>query len=156
MELETGIFARAPVGIKPRLCRAATMGHQKGLVLQEVRRLLEHEGVEPRQIVLMAPSARAKGSLAGVSEVASVPLVTSVDAWQDGRGVLVTTARSFKGLESDVVVLYDLSDFGRLFRREDLYVACTRARVMLVAVVVQGTTCSSVLESAFAASEAQS
>ena len=86
----------------------------------------------------------------------SVPLVTSVDAWQDGRGVLVTTARSFKGLESDVVVLYDLSDFGRLFRREDLYVACTRARVMLVALVVQGTTCSSVLESAFAASEAQS
>ena len=73
LELETGIFARAPVGIKPRLCRAATMGHQKGLVLQEVRRLLEHEGVEPRQIVLMAPSARAKGSLAGVSEVARSP-----------------------------------------------------------------------------------
>ena len=73
----------------------------------------------------------------------------------NGHGVLVTTARSFKGLEADVVLLYDLSDFGRSFRLEDLYVACTRARVMLVA-VVHGAKCRKVIESALTASEAQS
>ena len=156
LKLEPEVFARAPIGIKPRLLRATTMSHQKGLVLQELRRLLEHEAIEPQQVVLIAPSAKAKGSLADVSEAGRVPLVTSVDAWRDGRGVLVTTARSFKGLESDVVLLYDMSEFGRLFRLEDLYVACTRARVMLVAVVVHDSTCRAVLESALAASEAQS
>ena len=67
----------------------------------------------------------------------------------------MTTARSFKGLEADVVILYDLGDFGKLFRREDLYVACTRAKVLLVA-VVHGLECREVIETALIASEAQS
>ena len=155
LELESEVFARAPVGIKPRVLRAGAMRNQKGLVLQELRRLLEHEAIEPQQIVVIGPSAKANGSLADVGEVCGVPLVTSVDAWCDGHGVLVTTARSFKGLESDAVLLYDLSDFGRLFRLEDLYVACTRAKAMLVA-VVHGAKCREVIESALTASEAQS
>ena len=117
--------------------------------------MLEHEAIEPRQIVLMGPSAKANGSLADVSEAGGVPLITSIDDWRDGGGVLVTTARSFKGLEADAVLLYDLNDFGRLFRLEDLYVACSRAKVMLVA-VVHGPRCREVLESALAASESQS
>ena len=153
--LKTEVFTRAPVGIKPRLLRADTVRHQKGLVLQELRRMLEREAIEPRQIVLMGPSAKANGSLAEVSDAGGVPLITSVDDWRDGRGVLVTTARSFKGLESDVVVLYDLNDFGRLFRPQDLYVACSRAKVMLVA-VVHGPRCREVLDFALTASESQS
>lgn len=155
LQLEPEVFARAPVGIKPRLLRAGTMRHQKGLVLQELRRLLEHEAIEPQQIVLMGPSAKANGSLADVRESGGVPFVTSVDAWRDGLGVLVTTARSFKGLEANAVLLYDLSDFGYLFRQEDLYVACSRAKVMLVA-VVHGARCREVFESALTASESQS
>ena len=155
LELEPKVFPRAPIGTEPRLLRASTMKHQKGLVLQELRRLLDHEAIEPQQIALIGPSAKANGSLRDVSEASGVSLVTNVDAWQDGRGVLVTTARSFKGLEADAVLLYDLSDFGRLFRPEDLYVACTRAKVILIA-VVHGERCRKVLESALAASEAQS
>ncbi|MCE7894909.1 MAG: hypothetical protein DYH12_35255, partial [Sorangiineae bacterium PRO1] len=49
-----------------------------------------------------------------------------------GGGVLVTTARSFKGLEADVVIVYGLSAFGGLFTRTDLYVAWTRARHRLI------------------------
>lgn len=67
---------------------------------------------------------------------------------------LVTTARSFKGLEADVVLLYDLGDFGRLFRKEDLYVACTRARVLLIA-VAHGLDCRAVIHAALSASEVQ-
>ena len=83
LELEPEVFARAPVGIPPRLLRAGTMSHQKGLVLQELRRLLEHEAIEPQQIVLMGPSAKANGSLADVGEAGGVPLVMSVDAWRE-------------------------------------------------------------------------
>ncbi len=155
LNLKPNVYTRAPVGLKPRLIRAHTMRHQKGLVLQELRRMLEQEAIEPQQIVLMGPSAKDNGSLSDVRDVGGIPLVTSVDDWRDGRGVLVTTAKSFKGLEADAVLLYDLSDFGRLFRLEDLYVACSRAKVLLVA-VVHGARCREVLESALAASALQS
>lgn len=155
LHLEPNVFARCPMGVQPRLIRATTQRHQKGLVLQELRKLLDREDVSPRQIAVIGPAAKAKGSLADANEVNGVPLVTTADTWRDGEGVLVTTARSFKGLEADVVLLYDLGGFGPLFRKEDLYVACTRAKVLLVA-VVHGDECRSVLEAALAAAESQS
>lgn len=154
LKLEPNVFARSPAGTHPRIIRAATQRHQKGLVLQELRKLFDREDVSPRQVAVIGPAAKAKGSLADVGEVNGVPLVTSTDAWRDGEGVLVTTARSFKGLEADIVLLYDLGGFGPLFRKEDLYVACTRAKVLLVA-VVHGAECRSVIESAVAASESR-
>lgn len=154
LKLKPQIFARAPAGVTLRLLRASTQRQQKGLVLQELRRLLEREAVAPQQVALIGPSAKANGSLADVDEVDGVRLVTSADAWRDGGGVLVTTARSFKGLEADVVLLYDLGDFGRLFRREDLYVACTRAKCMLVA-IVHSAECRAVLDIALGASEGE-
>jgi hypothetical protein len=48
--------------------------------------------------------------------------------------ILCTTARSFKGLEADVVVLYDINGVGGLFTESDLYVAVTRARGHLLVV----------------------
>jgi DNA helicase IV len=55
------------------------------------------------------------------------PYRRAVD-WRRGAGVLVTTARTFKGLEADVVIAYGLAAFGALFTPTDLYVAWTRAR----------------------------
>jgi hypothetical protein len=135
LELAHSIFKKAPLGASPRELRCASQRQQKGLVLQELRRLLDDEKVSPSQIAVIGPSAKEHGSLCDVSSVGTVPFVTSALAWRDGEGVLVTTARSFKGLEADVVILYDLGDFGRLFRKADLYVACTRAKVLLEAVV---------------------
>lgn len=138
LALESQFFTKAPVGADPRLLRASSDRQQKGLVLEAVRRLLEQESVRPEQIVLIGPSAKANGSLADVSSIADVPLVTSAEAWRAGQGILVTTAKSFKGLESDVVVLYDLGEFGRFFRKEDLYVASTRPKALLVAIAHGG------------------
>jgi superfamily I DNA/RNA helicase len=103
------------------------------LVLAEVRRLLS-QGVLARQIALIGPSAHDKGALQGQSEVAGIPLTTDAAEWRRGGGILVTTARSFKGLEADVVVLYGLASFGPAFTLTDLYVAWTRAKHRLVAV----------------------
>src|SRR5690606_35932289 len=113
-------------------------------VLQELRSLLHREGVTSQQIAAIGPAAKDNGSLADVNDVDGVPLVTSPLAWRTGGGVLVTTARSFKGLEADVVVLYDLGGFGPLFKREDLYVSCTRAKVLLIA-IVHGDQCKEVI-----------
>ena len=154
LSLTPHIFKRAPVGSALRVLRAGSDRQQKGLVLQELRSLLQREGVAHTQIAVIGPAAKDRGSLADVSDIDGVPLVTSTLAWRAGDGVLVTTARSFKGLEADVVVLYALGGFGPLFKREDLYVACTRAKSLLVA-IVHGDQCKEVIAVAQAASEAR-
>jgi len=148
-------FARAPVGGALRMLRPNSNRQQKGLVLQTLRSLLQREGVAPRQIAVIGPAAKDNGSLHDIEDVDGTALVTSTLAWRGGGGVLVTTARSFKGLEADVVVLYDLGGFGPLFKREDLYVSCTRAKALLIA-IVHGDECKEVIAIAQAASEAES
>jgi hypothetical protein len=138
LALECQFFTKAPAGADLRLLRAPSDRQQKGLVLEAVRRLIEQDSVKPQQIVLIGPSAKANGSLADVSSIAGIPLVTSAEGWRAGHGILVTTARSFKGLESDVVVIYDLGEFGHLFRKEDLYVASTRPKALLVVIAHGG------------------
>lgn len=154
LDLEPHIFARAPAGGVPRVLRASSSRQQKGLVMQELRSLLQREDVPPGQIAIIGPASKDNGSLSDLIDIDGVPLVTSAEEWRNGGGVLVTTARSFKGLEAEVVLLYDLGGFSRLFRREDLYVACTRAKVLLIA-VVHGDQCREVIAAAQAASEAE-
>ena len=153
LDLESQIFHRVPAGSQLRVLRASSARQQKGLIKQELRSLLRQEDVTPAQIAVIGPAAKESGSLSDQTEFDGVPIVTSTTKWRDGEGVLVTTARSFKGLEAEVVLLYDLGGFGRLFRREDLYVACTRAKVLLIA-VVHGDECRDVIAAAQVASEA--
>jgi len=133
LSIDAAPFGAAPEGIDPKIIRASSAGQQRGLVAGQVRTLLEDLG--PSQLVLLGPASKENGSLASVDEIAGVRLVTAATEWRAGAGVLVTTARSFKGLEADAVIVYDLGRFGRLFTREDLYVASTRARFKLVFIV---------------------
>ncbi|KYF63571.1 hypothetical protein BE11_38325 [Sorangium cellulosum] len=116
---------------------AATAVAEAGLVLSEVRQLLQ-QGIKPQQLALLGAASYAKGPLARHAAVDGVPLVDDAVGWRRGAGVLVTTARAFKGLEADVVVAYGLSGFDALFTPTDLYVAWTRARHRLVLVCQSG------------------
>lgn len=53
--------------------------------------------------------------------------------WQAGGGVLLTTIRSFKGLEADALVMIDLPkpDSKRVFSMADFYVGCSGAKSVL-------------------------
>ena len=154
LKLESRSFSRSPLGATLRVLRARSATLQQDLVIRELERLFSKQDVKPQQVALIAPSAKSKGSLAAVESVDGVPLTTDTDDWRDGRGVLVTTSRSFKGLEADVVLLYDLGGFGNLFRKKDLYVACTRAKFLLIA-IAHGKECRAALEAASRSSEAE-
>ncbi len=132
--LETMSPEGAPVGVNVRMLRAAAPTQQAGLVANELRRLLEVEKLTPHQIVLIGPAAKDRGSLKGLNEVGGTRIVTSATDWRAGKGVLCSTARSFKGLEADVVIVYDLAALGSGFTTADLYVACSRARHVLILV----------------------
>lgn len=147
--LHVDLLRGAPLGVAPRLLRAPDRAAQAGVVLAEVRRLLGQDGLQPRQIALIGPAGRDMGALSRVAEVAGVGLVTDAEAWRSGDGVLCTTARAFKGLEADVVIVYDLDALGGAFTSRDLYVAWTRAKHQLI-LVSHGAVARSVIEQALA------
>lgn len=149
--LETLSPVGAPVGVDVRMLRAAAQAQQAGLVAAELRRLIETEKLRPSQIVLLGPAAKDRGSLAGLKGVNGTQITTSATEWRAGKGVLCSTARSFKGLEADVVVVYDLAALSLGFSPADLYVACSRARHVLI-LVTHDDRIRAILEKAEAAS----
>ncbi|MCB4821252.1 nuclease-related domain-containing DEAD/DEAH box helicase [Roseicella aerolata] len=141
----------APLGRPVRSLSPPSQQAVAGLIQMEIRRLLQDHRLRPDQIVLIGPSSWRKGSLARVESIAGVPIVDSASEWRRGGSLLCTTARSFKGLEADVVVLYDATSLGPVFSESDLYVALTRARGHIVIVITPSSLGQS-LESAATAS----
>ncbi len=129
--VETRTLDRLPVGIEPTISILSLPSSMKGIVQATVTRLLKEHHLQPSQTVLIGTAPWSAGALSGVAEIEGVPITDSVTAWKEGGRLLVTTARKFKGLEADAVVLYDLQDFTPWFRKSDLYVACTRGRSYL-------------------------
>lgn len=127
----------SPAGEPPAIRRTASAAAEAGLVLAEVRQVLQ-QGIKPNQLALIGPGTYEHGSLARHKDVDGVPLISDTVDWRRGAGVLVTTARAFKGLEADVVIVYGLGAFGSLFTPTDLYVAWTRARHRLILVCQAG------------------
>jgi hypothetical protein len=140
-----------PEGEAPSLSRAPSAAAVAGIVLGEVRRLFR-EGIQARQLALLAPMTGSNAALGRFTEVEGVPFVEDASDWRRGGGVLVTTARSFKGLEADVIITYDLGVFGPYFTPTDLYVAWTRARHRLIC-VCHGTEARAAAEAALAGAE---
>ncbi|MDY6797817.1 MAG: NERD domain-containing protein [Pseudomonadota bacterium] len=134
------VLSGSPEGELPTVCNALTAKKQQDEVQKQLLRLLKDEQLAPDRIVLIGPNRPDRGSLGGLKKVAGVELITSAADWRAGKGVLITTTRSFKGLEADVVILYDLGDLDGYFTRLDLYVACTRARLLLIVVARDDTT----------------
>lgn len=135
--VDVRLLPGSPEGEAPTVRRAASTAAEGGLVLAEVRQVLR-QGIKPQQLALIGPAAHAKGSLARHAEIDGVPFIDDAIDWRRGAGVLVTTARAFKGLEADVVVAYGLGGFGAIFTPTDLYVAWTRARHRLILVCQTG------------------
>jgi len=121
-------FRRAPLGGKPKVYTVASMASMKGIAMRVVEQLMHAHDLRPSQVVLIGPKSYEHGSLRSVSRIGGVAVSGDIRAWFSGAAILVTTSRSFKGLEADVVVLYDLEQLSDGFSVTDLYVACTRAR----------------------------
>lgn len=149
--IDVRLLPGSPTGEAPAVRRAPSASSEAGLVLSEVRQLLQ-QGIKPQQLALLGPAGLAKGPLARHTEVDGVPLLDDASDWRRGRGVLVTTARSFKGLEADIVIVYGLTNFGAFFTPTDLYVAWTRARHRLILICQSGEV-RAVAEAALAEAE---
>lgn len=135
--IDVRLLPGSPAGEAPAVLRAKSAPAETGLALAEISRLIK-QGIKPLQLALIGPAAYEHGSLGRHSEVDGIPLISDPVDWRRGAGVLVTTARAFKGLEADIVIAYGLESFSTLFTRTDLYVAWTRARHRLILVCQSG------------------
>ena len=100
-----------------------------------VSRMLNH-GISPEDIVVLSPRRLENSSLAGLRRIAGMPLVDCTETIDsDRRSIKFSTVHSFKGLESQVVILADIDDVDSKRAQSLLYVGMSRARSLLVLIV---------------------
>lgn len=111
--------------------RSATMLGQA--VEAQLKELLFEQGLDPQQIAILSPYKQANTCLAKLAVINKLKLSDDLDSWRSGQTILMTTIRSFKGLEADVVllVLKGSPVSGTVFTQSDYYVACSRAKHLL-------------------------
>ena len=124
----------APVGHEPEIIQLASSEE----VINRVSNLLDEWISKGRlrnsQVAILSPTQKEHSSLNGRSTLSNIKLVSDTTAWRDGDGVLFSTVKSFKGLEADAIVLIDVpGEFNEsYFGQTDYYVACSRAKHILV------------------------
>ncbi|RRD63899.1 nuclease-related domain-containing DEAD/DEAH box helicase [Fretibacterium sp. OH1220_COT-178] len=93
-----------------------------------IREYTDH-GMQQKQIVILTQKTLETSILTGCTSVGNYKLKSSFEE----KGVLFTTAKKFKGLESDVVIMIDLTpeSFAGFERRKVFYVGASRAKHFL-------------------------
>jgi hypothetical protein len=124
----------APEGDETTVSVAISSSEQVRICQQKVNEWLGKGGLKPSQIAVLGPHTRKNSSLKETTSIRSVPITESLDAWKNNMGILYSTIRSFKGLETDAAIIIDVPPPGSLqnFTPADLYVACSRAKHLLV------------------------
>ena len=126
---EIGCLWSAPAGEPPEFNQLKSVDEYQPQIEALLGRLLKQEKLSPSQIAILRPF---KASPFDETRMRKVRFTESLKAWTEGHVVWSSTIRSFKGLESEVLILIDLPKVGeRYFDTSDLYVACSRARLRL-------------------------
>ena len=118
-----------PLGEEPAIHVAEGGASQRNAVSHILDGLTAKGGLETRQIaILTAPSVK-DSFLNGQNRIEKHNLVFSLEQWKAGDGILVESAKRFKGLEADAVILAEVSGLAtKYFSASDLYVASSRAK----------------------------
>lgn len=124
----------APDGVEPTIEVVPARDRRVAAVEQQLKEWVKDGKLTTSQVAVLSPY-RPDGSGCSVGNrprLAGLPVTTDTAAWRAGKGVLIATIRSFKGLEADAVILTDVGkpDEGA-FSVADLYVACSRAKHFL-------------------------
>ena len=113
----------------------ANKGEARRMVGRAINRLLS-ERIGAEQIVVLSRYRLENSSAASLTGV-PFPIAT----WEGPvrpRSIRFSTVASFKGLESDVVLLVDVDDLESPDGRQSIYVGASRARVLLQVFVHSG------------------
>ncbi len=100
-----------------------------------VRRLI-NDGLQLDDMVILSPKRLENSALATVERICDAPLVDSSRSLDTEQGcVRYSTIHSFKGLESQVVILVDINEVDDDWSQSLLYVGMSRARSLLILMI---------------------
>jgi superfamily I DNA/RNA helicase len=133
LDVEVGTHPDAPEGLDPEFVEAKGTDAQQHGIASKLKEWLEDGRLAPSQIAILSPNRVSRSSMHGVERFGDVPVTNDVAAWKSGRGVLFSTIRAFKGLESDAVLMIDVPepDSRKHFSSADYYVGASRAKHLL-------------------------
>jgi hypothetical protein len=125
-ELTMESFDRCPDGEAPDVRPQESPSRTRKQLANLVARLIKDEQLLPDQIALLSPHTRKNSALGNIDELAGYALAGN-PLERDGK-LLHTTIGRFKGLESDVVIMFDVDPDDPRCDRHARYVAASRAR----------------------------
>lgn len=137
-------FCSNIVGIDPQVIDDAPQGvvpdvvekHDPRDVIREAQRtvqdwcLRDRGGLQPRQVAILTAFSDHS---AWPAAFGNIKLVDDFDQWRRNEGILISTARRFKGLEADALILAGMPepDTRHPYSTADHYVASSRAKHLL-------------------------
>ncbi len=151
------------LGYKPEVLTYKDMSDFRRQLKQLFRRLFEEEGIRPHEATLLSARAPfASGStLSGLDAVLNYPLFDlggtgrkrlDFDDREMSAKIKVSTISAFKGLETPVAVVVNLSEYNlpatHPIMSSLLYIAATRAKHMLYVLLQEGDAKLESLEAA--------
>ena len=135
---ENRVVDGAPLGEEPSVIRVRTMQDALRRAKQRVLQLCQASqgGLAKSQVAVLVPSVLA---VSLPTRFGTVPLTQELREWNEGKGVLITSWKRFKGLEADAVVIVEKparhGDSARA--NANRYVARSRAKHLLTVIEAQ-------------------
>lgn len=134
--IDMPVWKSAPPGDAPRILEWSSPEDCRLKAEAIVQDWLRKGGLKPDQIAILGPNSMPKSCFAGVSRIGTTALSHNPAQWRQGKAVLYSSVRGFKGLEADAVIIVDVVGMSRQFGEADLYVGCSRAKHQLVVLCI--------------------
>ena len=133
--IEPSVRDGAPAGDDPEMLQSPDFKAAFRLAAKKVNEWCQagKGGLKPSQVAVLAPGSAKENC---PDQFGSVPVTTKFDAWRADEGVLLSSAKRFKGLEADAVVIICVPSDAPDDLMEQ-YVARSRAKHILVVVEVE-------------------
>ena len=126
----------APIGDAPEVIQLDNRYEVQKRVERYVDDWINQGKLKPNQVAILCPYKLSNSSLSSINKVRGVEVTDDIDRWKENKGVLFSTVKGFKGLEADAILLIDIPSVNEttLFKKTDYYVACSRAKHLLVVI----------------------
>jgi hypothetical protein len=126
----------APLGEKPTVLKLGLNYDVKKRVERYINEWVKDGNLKPSQVAILSPTKKARSSISDLNAARGIKITEDIAAWREDKGVFFSTVKSFKGLEADAIILIDVPEEENsiLFKQADYYVACSRAKHLLVVI----------------------
>jgi len=130
----------APIGDEPVVVKLDNNYEVQKRIERYVDEWVKQGKLKSNQVAILCPYKLLNSSLSNVNKIKGIEITDDIEHWKKDKGILFSTVKGFKGLEADAILLIDIPPVNEasLFKQADYYVACSRAKHLLVIINKDG------------------